>query len=114
MCHLGEAAYSHIGGATTAKALQYRPGGLVGVLVGGVGRHQSRLCLLWLSRFGRRRGLSFMVASLLFDLASGFFGRYLAQLGPIFVGIFEKRKKKREEEKKKRRRGGERRGGEDY
>ena len=51
----------HIDGAATAEALRNRPGGLVGVLIGSVGRQQARLYLQWLRRFGRRRRRTFMV-----------------------------------------------------
>ena len=58
MCHLREAASSHIHGATTARALQNRPDGLIGGIVGSAGRQEERLYLLRLRRCEhRRRGL---------------------------------------------------------
>ena len=62
----------HIDGAATAEALRNRPGGLVDVLVGNVGRQQARLYLQWLRRFGRRRRRTFMVVIELFCLCEIF------------------------------------------
>ena len=62
----------HIDGAATAEALRNRPGGLVDVLVGNVGRQQARLYLQWLRRFGRRRRRTFMVVIELFCLSEIF------------------------------------------
>ena len=62
----------HIDGAATAEALRNRPGGLVDVLVGNVGRQQARLYLQWLRRFGRRRRRTFVVVIELFCLCEKF------------------------------------------